>query len=640
MQPETLGRYKIVKELGRGAMGRVFLAHDPQIDRQIAVKTIQIFAALPETEREAARDGFLCEARAAGKLIHPGIVTLFDVGEAGGLLYLAMEYVEGPTLDAYCRRDRQLPIPEAVAMVAAVADALHYAHAAGIVHRDIKPANLIHVGAGKVKVMDFGLAKPAEAQLTHDGALLGTPSYMSPEQIRSQSVDGRSDLFSLAVVLFELLTGERPFPGEQISSIIYRIVNEEPRKARELDDRVTPQLDAFLRRALDKDPARRFATGEQFAAELRRAAGLANRQVGAVPERTGGPPVPGAPGATGAGDETSVPPIVAARPRRSSARPFLLAALLLITAAGAAGYHFRDRLGWFQPEEVWWEARVRVEPADLEVRLDGEPLDSTLNGVVRFRPEGPFGLLSVAQGCRLVERALGPQDAGSEIVLVVDPVELVWSRDPGWGDAEVRVNGESVASAELVLDLCGENRIEVLTADYRPAAVEIPARATPLEARTLLASVRLEQIPRGRLILPDHRFEVVYYVDGERLEPGRRELELTAGEHEIRFKNEHFWVDVVQRIEVPAGETVTPRLNSPRLTDLVVQAFPSNCKVFLRRPGQKWRYVDETPARRTVAVGRYELRVKLNPTGETRDQEIVLEAGENPPVRVAFGRNS
>jgi hypothetical protein len=638
MQPETLGRYKIVKELGRGAMGRVFLAHDPQIDRQIAIKTVQIFSALPESERAAAREAVLREARAAGKLIHPGIVTLFDVGEAGGLLYLAMEYVQGPTLDTYVQRDRLLPIAHVVDMVSGVAEALEYAHHTGIVHRDIKPANLIHVGGTKVKIMDFGLAKPAEAQLTHDGALLGTPSYMSPEQIRSQQVDGRSDLFSLAVVLFELLTGERPFPGDSVSSIIYRIVNEEARDPRSMHDRVTPELAAFVRRNLSKDPNQRLATGAQFASELRRAGGRAAAGHAARPAGDAHVSKPGS--SVSASGAPGVPPAHASRPRRSSIRPFLLAAVLLVTVLAAVAYQFRDRLGLFTVEEVWWEARVRVEPPGVEVLLDGAPLDPRQDGLVRFRPEGPFGTLTAQFGCRSVERQLSPEDAGGEIVLVLDPIDLAWPVDPSWESASIRLNGDRVDAGQLDLDLCRDNQVELEAEGFFPATLEIPAAATPLEARTLLAEVQLAQIPIGRLVLPKTGVKVVYYVDGDRLTSEQQEIELTEGEHEVRIKNEHYWIDVRRKVQVVAGETVEARLDSPALTDLVVQAYPSNCKVYLRRPGGKWKYLDDTPARRRVAVGRYEVRVKLNPTGETREQQIELVAGDNPPVRVAFGRRS
>jgi serine/threonine-protein kinase len=202
MQVESLGRYVVEKELGRGAMGRVFLAYDPEIDRRVAIKTIQIFASLPDAERAQARERFLREARSAGKLLHPGIVTVFDVGEADGIPYLAMEFIEGTTLDAYCREDALLPVPVVIDLIAAAADALGFAHQNGIVHRDIKPANLMRVSGRAIKVMDFGLAKDPATSMTHDGALLGTPNYMSPEQVRGESLDGRADLFALGIVCY------------------------------------------------------------------------------------------------------------------------------------------------------------------------------------------------------------------------------------------------------------------------------------------------------------------------------------------------------------------------------------------------------------------------------------------------------
>jgi predicted Ser/Thr protein kinase len=626
MQPATLGRYKIVKELGRGAMGRVLLAHDPQIDRAIAVKTIQIFAAIPEADRAAAGEALLREARAAGRLIHPGIVTLFDVGEADGLLYLAMEYVEGPTLDTYAVSDKLLPIRDVVEMIAEVAEALDYAHRSGIVHRDIKPANLIHVGGSKVKIMDFGLAKPSESQLTNDGALHGTPAYMSPEQIRGLPLDGRSDLFSLAVVLFELASGERPFPGDSVSSIIYRIVNEEPLAPRECNARIPAQLASFLARALAKDPKQRIATGAEFASQLR---GAVKRQAD-----------PG----THTGDrESSIPPASLPRARapvRSSVRPFVLGVLLLIALLGGTAYMFRDRLGWFETPEVWWETVVRTEPPGVELLLDGQPLDPAHPDLVRFQPEGPFGVLTAAFGCRRAEHQIQPADAGGEVILVLDPVEVIWPVDPGWNDATVRLNGTNFNAEALELDLCRDNNVELEATGFFPTTVEIPAETTPLQARTLLSSIQLEPIPTGRLAFPDSAINLVYYVDGDRVDLADQPFELTAGEHDVRLKNERYWIDQRHRVTVVQNETLTPSLVPPALTDLVVQAFPANCKIFLRRPGGKWKYLDDTPMRTRIAVGRYEVRVKLNPTGETRDQAIELVAGDNPPVRVSFRSSS
>ena len=307
MQSRTLGRYQIVKELGRGAMGRVFLADDPKIQRKVALKTVQAFAALPESERAEKRDRFLQEARAAGRLLHPGIVTLFDVGEVDHVLFLAMECVEGTTLDPFGKKDGLLPVKTVCELVAGIAESLDYAHGQGVVHRDIKPANLMRVGETSVKIMDFGLARAVEGQVAEDGALLGTPSYMSPEQIRGEAVDGRSDLFSLAVVLFELLTGEKPFPGDSISSIIYRIVNEPSRDASVIHGRVPAELDEFVRQALSKRPEDRYPTGEAFAAALREASGQLDARE-ALPAAAV-PPIAPSPSTA----EASLPPAASSR---------------------------------------------------------------------------------------------------------------------------------------------------------------------------------------------------------------------------------------------------------------------------------------------------------------------------------------
>jgi len=321
--------------------------------------------------------------------------------------------------------------------------------------------------------------------------------------------------------------------------------------------------------------------------------------------------------------------------------------MVLLLVAGAAGYcYFGERLGLppiGAPAEVWWETRVSTEPPGGEVTLDGEPLDPRQAGLVRFRPEGPFGVLTANLGCRTIERAIDPADAGGEIVLVFDPAQVAAPFDPGVADAAARLNGEPLATGpiELQLDLCRDNHLEIQAAGYYPSEVMIPSQATPLDARTLVASLTLEPIPLGRLVLPAAGVNLVYYVDGERLDGSLKELELPEGEHELRIKNAAYWIDERSKIAIVGGETVEAQLAPPQLTTLVVQAFPANCKVYLKRPGaSSWTYVDDTPVRRKLAVGRYDLRVELNPTGETRDQQIELAAGENPPVRVSFGKRS
>jgi serine/threonine-protein kinase len=626
MQVESLGRYRIEKELGSGAMGRVFLAYDPQIDRRVAIKTIQIFAALPAAEREAARERFLREARSAGKLLHPGIVTIFDVGDTDGVPYLAMEFVEGQTLDAYCRGDALLPVPGVVALLAASAEALGFAHERGIVHRDIKPANLMRVGTRAVKIMDFGLAKSAATSMTHDGALFGTPNYMSPEQVRGETLDGRSDLFSLAVVAYEMLTGVKPFGGDSISSVLYRIVNEPPKDASLNLERVPAPLAAFLHRALAKKPEDRFRDGAAFAAALRRAGGLVSGEVAADPPVSPSP----LPKPSGVPIADSV-----AEPRKRSLLPWIVGGVLALAALAWGGLTMFGPAAP-QPRSLL-EARVRTEPAGLPVFLNGKPVDGDR---VPFSADGPFGVLTAVQGCREAKHRVEVADAGREIVLVLDAERADVLVDPGVAGAKVTLNGTDAGSAPatLAVDLCRENAIAVEAPGYRSALITIPARAMPLEARNAAAGVKLDIIPIGRVNLPATRFPVVFTIDGAPVTRRAEGIEIAAGSHVVRATNDERFVDVSATIDVPAGGAMAPELAFPAVAQLFVQTFPPNCRVALKTAGSAWRPVGETPLHYELASGRYALRVESPQTTDSREQEIVLRPGANAPVRVSFGK--
>jgi len=638
MQPRQLGRYRIVKELGRGAMGRVYLAHDPEIDRSVAIKTVQAFAALPEKEQADARARFQREARSAGRLLHPNIVTVFDVGEAEGLAYLAMELIEGQTLAEHCRPGDLLPTAAVIESIAQVAEALDYAHAQGIVHRDVKPANLMLGPSGTVKVMDFGLARASEASLTHDGTLLGTPGYMSPEQIRGEPLDGRSDLFSLGVVLFELLSGEKPFPGDSISSIIYRIVNDAPRDVLKLNPSLAPELAAFLTRALAKDPDQRFPDGKAFAQALR--VTLAQGSAPSAPASPAGGHAPGVADPLGLGpvDVASLPAPARAVRRKSSPLPYVAGLLVLVALLAAGAYALRDRLGisLAPAPPVTWQVTARTDPPDLPLLVDGKPIDPAAGGVVRFSPDGPFPVLSTSLGCRTVERPLEAADAGREVVLVPDATELHWRVDPGVAGAEVAMNGQpqGTAPVELAIDLCRETRIEVQAPGYRGSSVEIAALATPLAARNRLADLVLQPLPTGRLELPDTSLKLAFFIDGERR--SERQLDLVEGEHELRYTNDKYWIDVTRTIRVAGGETLRPDLEVPALATLKVQPFPPNCQVFLSRPGGAWKLLGDAPIDTRLAVGEYRVKVRLNTTGEERAQSVRLTPGQNL-VRIKVG---
>src|SRR5512133_86825 len=268
---DRIGRYKIVREIGRGAMGVVYHAIDPNIGRPVAIKTIQLGSRKPE-EQERLRERLFREARSAGILSHPGIVTIYDVEQQGDLAYIAMEYVDGPTLDQLLSEAAPIGAVKLMGILGQTAVALDYAHGKGIVHRDIKPANIMIAVDGAAKITDFGIAKiTASDQMTMTGAIVGTPHYMSPEQVQGHPVDGRSDQFSLAVIAYEALTGEKPYTGEHLTTVVYKIVTEEPTPPHRLNPSLSGAIEGALRKALAKKPDARYQTCTEFVETLEKA---------------------------------------------------------------------------------------------------------------------------------------------------------------------------------------------------------------------------------------------------------------------------------------------------------------------------------------------------------------------------------
>jgi serine/threonine protein kinase len=264
------GRYRILAELGRGAMGVVYQARDPKINRLVAIKTIALTGLNPAEEREF-RERFFHEAQAAGRLSHPRIVTIFDVGEEPDTLnpYIVMEYVDGRSLEEMLSKtDEKLAFDTTLRLTQELAEALDYAHAQGIVHRDIKPANIIVGTDSHLKIADFGVAKLNLAHRTLPGHTIGTPAYMSPEQLNGDPVDGRSDLFSLGVVLYRMLTGHRPFQGNSPLTVCFKVANHDPVPVTVFDSDLPPEVNYIVSRALAKNPAHRYQTGAGMALDL------------------------------------------------------------------------------------------------------------------------------------------------------------------------------------------------------------------------------------------------------------------------------------------------------------------------------------------------------------------------------------
>ncbi len=266
----TLGRYEVSEELGRGAMGVVYKGEDPKIHRTVAIKTVRI-SDFDEEMVEEMKERFFREAESAGLLTHPNIVTIYDAGEEHDLAYIAMEFLEGTDLESLVKQGKPLPMMQALSIVSQVGDALSYAHEKGVVHRDIKPANIMRLkGTNTVKVTDFGIARITSSSKTKTGVVLGTPSYMSPEQVAGKKVDGRSDIFSLGVVLYEMLTGQKPFRGEDMTSLMYQIAREHHPPPRSINSKVPPVVERIIDKALEKDVEQRYQKAGQLSEHLKK----------------------------------------------------------------------------------------------------------------------------------------------------------------------------------------------------------------------------------------------------------------------------------------------------------------------------------------------------------------------------------
>jgi serine/threonine protein kinase len=293
------GRYEIVGELGRGAMGVVYKATDPVIGRTVAVKTIKLSEEGTGLSRPELLTRFQTEARAAGLLTHPNIVVVFDAGEEDGLYYITMELVEGKSLQAHLDGAQAFALPRVLRIMEQTCSALQFAHERNVVHRDIKPANIMLTADDTVKVTDFGTAKILQfGTMQQTAHVMGTPSYMSPEQVKGRAVDGRSDIFSLGVLLYEMVTGEKPFPGQNITTVIYKIVNEEPVPPRQIDPSIHPGISAVVMKALAKEPEARYQSCREMLEDLRNYRSVAS---GGSPDKTmvsGGAGGLGAPNAT------------------------------------------------------------------------------------------------------------------------------------------------------------------------------------------------------------------------------------------------------------------------------------------------------------------------------------------------------
>jgi serine/threonine-protein kinase len=270
VEKPMLGRYQVEKELGKGAMGIVYLGRDPKISRVVAIKTMALAQEFEADELEEVKERFFREAETAGRLSHPNIVTIYDAGEEHDLAYIAMEFLKGEDLAKYTKTDSLLELKTVVSIIIRAAEGLAFAHAQNIVHRDIKPANLMYEPeSDSLKITDFGIARITDSSKTKTGMVLGTPSYMSPEQLAGKKVDGRSDLFSLGVMFYQMVTGKLPFRADSMASLMFKITNEEAPDVRSYDTELPDCVADIINKMLTKDADNRYQTGTEIANELK-----------------------------------------------------------------------------------------------------------------------------------------------------------------------------------------------------------------------------------------------------------------------------------------------------------------------------------------------------------------------------------
>ena len=675
MNLTKLGRFDVIREIGKGAMGQVFLANDPKIERKVAIKTIVLPPGTSEDEARETSQRFLREAQAAGKLLHPNIVTIFDVGEEAGVSFIAMEFIEGETLEKYTRPENLLSLRRVQEVVEQAASALDYAHQNHVIHRDIKPANLMMLKGGVLKVTDYGLAKNPSANLTQAGVLLGTPSYMSPEQIQGHELDGRSDLFSLGVVLYELLTGVRPFDGDSISTIIYRVLYEDPRPPAAYNPALPPEINGILERALEKEPEERYQIGSELVADLAKAfAGL--------PPETLSRPLPGMSRPPG-GARTAQSSGTLARPGRGGPgrrgdrttrdRRGEVAAAIPAAEPGFAARHSMKIAAVHEPGFASSDANDGAGAGTTSASVGGAPPGG---GTTLAAAGGRSGMVSVAvstiphggtitidstrlaeprlilplsdtrphdivaqAGCRRAVAEMTASDLASfkgNLVMELKPRQeevMIASEPPG---ARIRLNGHDtgkVTPAVLALDGCEERSLDLAREGYRPWSATYKPEDDFDGMVKALKTIKLDAIPAGTLrVRKPLDYDLDIFAGDKRIGKTGEALTLPEGKYSLTFKNDKVFVKETAQVTVEGGRESQPVITFPALGTLTVQAQPSNCKVFVDGV-----YVDVTPVLELpMASGGHHVKVVFVPNGAEQEVAVAVTGGKNALVTVKF----
>jgi serine/threonine-protein kinase len=568
--PEKIGRYVIEGELGRGAMGVVYRASDPTIGRTVALKTMRLDVHGLDEEEMLRR--FRHEARLAGVLNHPNIVTIYDAGEFESVFYIAMEYISGESLATLLDRERVLSAEKIIEISRQVCAGLDYAHQSGVIHRDIKPANIMLGDNGLVKIMDFGIAKAGEG-MTSAGQVLGTPNYMSPEQVRGKPLDGRTDLFSYGVVLYQMLTGERPFTGENVTTIIYKIIHENPAPPRELDLSVHPGLSAIAVRCLAKLPEERYQSGAELVKALEGFKRVGVEQESAELQSETSIMEAAA---------TEIPWMVEARniAAKKSAAP--ASSPDLGSATGPASV--QQQVGEITPEPAAQsEAPVQQEPlrtASAKIRAAKKPdmrlrillvaivLAALVAGIVPWRRK-VFHPATVehppaTQSAATQPSAAAPTPATGDAEIKSEPagakVSISGVERPEWV-TPFRAEKLDPGKYDVVFSMPGHRNV---TQELTVTAGQTAQLSASLPVLVEKTAIMVSSDPPGALIVLDNKFT-------QKLTPA--EFNVKPGKHSLQVGKEGFNLQQAE-IEVKRGETVTfaPKLE-PKSSGNPFRAF-------------------------------------------------------------------
>ena len=554
---DRIGRYKIVRELGRGAMGVVYHAIDPNIGRPVAIKTIQLGAVRKPEEQERLRERLFREARSAGMLSHPGIVTIYDVAQEGELAYIAMEYVDGPTLDQLLSGPQPISPAMMFNVLGQTCAALDYAHQKGIVHRDIKPANIMIAADEAVKIADFGIAKiTASEQFTVTGSIVGTPHYMSPEQVQGHAVDGRSDQFSVAVIAYEMLTGEKPFTGEHLTTVVYKIVAEEPGILSRLNPTVSGPVEGVMRKAMSKDPEARYATCQEFEQALQKACETTKgwktmSRGGSLNEPTvvGAAAVPRGP--------VAIPPARKARasatseqapPHKVGFLTFLMSILVVAGLLALIGWQAAPYLAQRRSaQETEAQAPRKTEespPQKAEAPVPAPPAAAEKTAEPKTeekQPDEKPSPMAAAESVRKAAPVEEPRRASG-----AQPVTVITS--PGGATAMLDGRTETSCTTPCSIDAApGRHRVTLSMPGYQVETREVDIGSGPLELpavvlRTQTGTLMLASTPPGASVSVDGK------ATGQ-VTPAQ--LSLTPGTHQITVEKDG--LQSTQTVEIRGG---------------------------------------------------------------------------------------